>query len=138
MVPKVKYVRTFYNSTDVVLEGADGTYYSSNNIIVHFSKVPKNYKFVIKNRQSDNVYDYMDLTEGYYKLYCKDAAGNEIIVDPTYSSNMNMLLGELEFTMTSTVLNALQQVDPAERTMSIIVYNEDNSISSLFDFMYEF
>ena len=49
-----------------------------------------------------------------------------------------MLLGELEFTMTSTVLNALQQVDPAERTMSIIVYNEDNSISSLFDFMYEF
>ena len=138
VVPKVKYVRTFYNSTDVVLEGADGTYYSSNNIIVHFSKVPKNYKFVIKNRQSDNVYDYMDLTEGYYKLYCKDAAGNEIIVDPTYSSNMNMLLGELEFTMTSTVLNALQQVDPAERTMSIIVYNEDNSISSLFDFMYEF
>ena len=138
VVPKIKYVRTFYNSTDVVLEGVDGTYYSSDNIIVHFSKVPKNYKFVIKNRQSDNVYDYMDLTEGYYKLYCKDAAGNEIIVDPTYSSNMNMLLGELEFTMTSTVLNALQQVDPAERTMSIIVYNEDNSISSLFDFMYEF
>ena len=57
VVPKVKYVRTFYNSTDVVLEGADGTYYSSNNIIVHFSKVPKNYKFVIKNRQSDTVYD---------------------------------------------------------------------------------
>lgn len=138
IVPKIKYVKTFYNSTDVVLEGSDGTYYSSDNIVVHFSKVPKNYKFVIKNRQFDNVYDYMDLTEGYYKLYCKDAGGNEIIIDPTYSSNMNMLLGELEFNLSSSVLNLLQQVDPSERTMSIIVYNEDNSVSSLFDFTYEF
>lgn len=138
IVPKIKYVRTFYNSTDVILEGSDGTYYSSDNIVVHLSKVPKNYKFVIKNRQSDNIYDYMDLTEGYYKLYCKDAGGNEIILDPTYSSNMNMLLGELEFSLSSSVLNSLQHVDAENRTMSIIVHNEDNSMSSLFDFMYEF
>lgn len=138
VIPKIKYVKTFYNSTDIILEGSDGTYYSSDNVIIHFSKVPKNYKFVIKNRQSDNVYDYMDLTEGYYKLYCKDFAGNEIIIDPTYSSNMNMLLGELEFSLTSSVINTLQQVDSDKRTMSIIVYNEDNSVSSLFDFKYEF
>ena len=138
IVPKIKYVKVFYDSTDIVLEGNSGTYYSSDSIAVQFSQAPKNYKFVLKNRKSDGVYDYMDLTDGYYKLYAKGANGEEIIVEPTYSSNMNMLLGELEFTMTKTVLNKLEAVTPGERKMSLIVQNEDNSISSLFDFVYEF
>lgn len=138
IVPKIKYVKVFYDSTDIVLEGNSGTYYSSDSIAVQFSQAPKNYKFVLKNRKSDGVYDYMDLTDGYYKLYAKGANEEEIIVEPTYSSNMNMLLGELEFTMTKTVLNKLEAVSPGERKMSLIVQNEDNSISSLFDFVYEF
>lgn len=138
IVPKVKYVKVFYDSTDIVLEGNSGTYYTSDNIAVQLSQAPKNYKFVLKNRKSDGVYDYMDLSDGYYKLYTKNASGDEIIIEPTYSSNMNMLLGELEFTITKSIINSLQAVDPAERKMSLIVQNEDNSISSLFDFMYEF
>lgn len=138
IVPKIKYVKTFYNSTDIVLEGNSGTYYTSDNIVVQISQVPKNYKFVLKNTQSDGVYDYMDLTDGYYKLYTKDANNNEIILEPTYSSNMNMLLGELEFNLPASVISKLQNVNPSERKMSLIVQNEDNSISSLFDFRYEF
>lgn len=138
IVPKVKYVKVFYDSTDIVLEGNSGTYYSSDSIVVKLSQVPKNYKFVLKNRKSDGVYDYMDLSEGYYKLYAKDSNNNEIIIEPTYSSNMNMLLGELEFNITNSVLAKLRNVDPALRKMSLIVQNEDNSLSSMFDFMYEF
>jgi hypothetical protein len=51
---------------------------------------------------------------------------------------MNMLLGELEFSLQASVLSKLQNVDPSARKMSLIVQNEDNSISSLFDFRYEF
>lgn len=138
IVPKIKYVKVFYDSTDIVLEGNSGTYYSSDTIVVQFSQAPKNYKFVLKNKKSDGVYDYMDLTEGYYKLYAKGANGQEIIIEPTYSSNMNMLLGELEFTLTKSILNILEAVSPEERKMSLIIQNEDNSISSLFDFLYEF
>ena len=138
IVPKIKYVKTFYNSTDIVLEGNSGTYYTSDNIVVQMSQVPKNYKFVLRNMKSDGVYDYMDLSDGYYKLYTKDANNNEIIIEPTYSSNMNMLLGELEFSLQASVLSKLQNVDPSARKMSLIVQNEDNSISSLFDFRYEF
>lgn len=138
IVPKVKYVKVFYDSTDIVLEGNSGTYYSADNIAIHLSQVPKNYKFVIKVRQPDGNYDYMDLTEGYYKLYTKDVGGKEIILDPTYSSNMNMLLGELEFNLPKSVVDSLKNVSPADRKMSIIIQNDDNSISSLFDFMFEF
>ena len=137
IVPKVKYVKVFYDSTDIVLEGNSGTYYSSDNVIVQFSQVPKNYKFVLKNRQSDGAYDYMDLTDGYYKLYARDHGGNDIVIEPTYSSNMNMLLGELEFTLTKSIIESLRMVDPSERKMSLILQNEDNSISSMFDFVYE-
>ena len=137
IVPKIKYVKVFYDSTDIVLEGNSGVYYSSDSIAVQFSQAPKNYKFVLKNKKSDGVYDYMDLSDGYYKLYAKGANGQEIIIEPTYSSNMNMLLGELEFTLTKTVLDTLEAVSPSDRKMSLIVQNEDNTISSLFDFIYE-
>lgn len=137
-VSKIKYVKVFYDSTDVVLEGSNGTYYASNNIEVTLSPVPKNYKFVIKNRKQDNVYDYMDLSDGYYKLYAKDSNNNDIIIEPTYSSNMNLLLGELEFSLTAEIINTLMNVDPEMRHMSIVSYNVDNSVSSLFDFTYNF
>lgn len=137
-VNKIKYVKVFYDSTDVVLEGSNGTYYASNNIEITLSPVPKNYKFVIKNRKQDNVYDYMDLSDGYYKLYAKDSNNNDIIIEPTYSSNMNLLLGELEFSINLETLNTLMNVDESMRRMSIVAYNTDNSISSLFDFTYTF
>ena len=137
-VSKIKYVKVFYNSTDVVLEGSNGTYYASNNIEISLSPVPKNYKFVIKNRKEDNAYDYMDLSDGYYKLYAKDSNNNDIVIEPTYSSNMNLLLGELEFSLTAETINALMNVDPEMRRMSIVSYNTDNSVSSLFDFTYNF
>ena len=137
-ISKIKYVKVFYDSTDVILEGSNGTYYASNNIEVTLSPVPKNYKFVIKNRKEDNVYDYMDLSDGYYKLYAKDSNNNDIIIEPTYSSNMNLLLGELEFSLTAEMINTLMNVDPEMRHMSIVSYNPDNSVSSLFDFTYNF
>jgi hypothetical protein len=137
-VNKIKYVKVFYDSTDIVLEGSNGTYYTTGQVVLTLSPVSKNYKFVIKNRKQDGVYDYMDLSDGYYKLYAKDNNNNDIIIEPTYSSNMNLLFGELEFNITAKNINKLMNVDPANRKMSIVMYNEDNSVSSLFDFKYEF
>lgn len=138
LIGKTKYIKVFYNSTDVVLESTDGMYYTSGNIELTLSPAPKNYKFVIKYRKSDSVYDYMDLSDGYYKLYTKDAANNDIVIEPTYSSNMNLLLGELEFSIDTKTLNKLMSVDSKLRRMSIVSYNNDNSVSSLFDFTYNF
>lgn len=137
-VNKIKYVKTFYNSTDVALESTNGAYYTSGNIEINLSPAPKNYKFVIKYRKTDGGYDYMDLTDGYYKLYAKDNNNNDIVIEPTYSSNMNLLLGELEFAIDTKTINKLMNVDANMRKMSIVAYNADNSVSSLFDFSYNF
>lgn len=51
---------------------------------------------------------------------------------------MNLLLGELEFSLTAEIINTLMNVDPEMRHMSIVSYNVDNSVSSLFDFTYNF
>jgi len=78
------------------------------------------------------------LTDSYYKLYAKDNNGNDIIIDPTYSANMNLMLGELEFNISSNNINKLYNVAPADRYISIVAYNNDNSVSSLYDMRYTF
>lgn len=134
-VAKTKYVKVFYNSTDVLLEN-DGTDLSSGTYTLELSPVAKNYKFIFKKKNASGTYEYMDLTDGYYKLYAKDNTNNDIIIEATYSSNMNMLLGELEFAINTETLSKLRNVDGINRKMSIVAYNADNSISSMYDFSY--
>ena len=49
---------------------------------------------------------------------------------------MNLYVGELEYNLNSSVLNRMSAVEETERKMSIVVQNEDGTVSSMFDFMY--
>ena len=80
----------------------------------------------------------MDLSDGYYKLYGKDASNSDISIDATYSSNMNVLQGELEFKLTSTAIARLANVPEASRKLSVVVVNDDGSVSTLYAFGYAF
>ena len=134
-IQKTKFIKTFYNSTDVVVDD-DGTAYGTYEYTLKMSSAPKNYKFVFKKLTPEGKYSYMDLTDGYYKLMFKDSGKNTVTIEPTYSSNMNLFLGELEFTMSSGNISKLEEVEETQRKMSIVAYNEDGSVSSMFDFMY--
>lgn len=133
----VKYVKTFYNSTDIVLD-SNSTTYENTGYTLTVSQAPKSYKFVFKIKDINGNYKFMDLTDTYYKLYGKDSNKNDIVIEPTYSSNMNMVLGELEFNFTQSTISKLKAVDESERVLSIVAYNTDNSISSMYDFKYTF
>lgn len=137
-IGKVKYVKMFYNSTDVIFEDIDGISYADNNYVLKLSNVSKNYKFIFKKKNLDGNFSFMDLSDGYYKLYAKNSNGESVIIEPTYSSNMNMLLGELEFSISSSDITKLESFNESERKMSIVMYNADNSISSLYDFYFTF
>ena len=78
----------------------------------------------------------MDLSNGYYKLMFRDADGNTNLIEPTYSTNMNLYVGELEFNFNSSAVNKLLEVEEENRKMSIISYGEDGTMSSMFDFLY--
>lgn len=132
-VQSTKYVKFFYDTTNVVLDD-NGTQYGMYNYTLNCSRSPKSYKFIFKKTYDNGSYDYMDLTSGYYKLLFKDATGSDIVIEPTYSGNMNLYLGELEFNFSSNTINKMMALSEKDRKMSIVVYNDDSSVSSMFDF----
>lgn len=135
--PQARYVKVFYNVSNITLSVSQGDMASGNYTLI-ISKAPRNYKFIFKQEDINGNKKYVDLTDSYYKLYAKDNNGNDIIIDPTYSSNMNLMLGELEFNISTNNINKLYNVAPADRYISIVAYNNDNSVSSLYDMRYTF
>ena len=73
------------------------------------------------------------MRDGSYKLYVKETNGNEIILEPTYSNNMNLSLGEIEFNVSNSIINRLRNVSPEDRYISIVSYNADGSTSSMYE-----
>ena len=135
VTPQTKYVKVYYNSTDITLYDND-TNYVPYTYTLSMSQVPKVYKFVFKRLTTGGKYSYVDLTNGYYKLVFRDSGGNTIMIDPTYSTNMNMYLGELEFEINSSNVNKLMSVNEGDRKMSIVSYGDNGYMSSMYDFMY--
>lgn len=129
---KSKYVKVFYDSTQITLD-VNGEAYGNNAYTLVLSRSPKNYKFTFKQRDFNNNLKYFDLSDAYYKLYVKESNGNEIVVEPTYSNNMNIGLGELEFNLNTSIINKLKEVSPADRKMSIVCYNTDGTLTSMYD-----
>lgn len=135
-IQKTKYINVFYNSTDVVLDDNGGNTYGIYQYTLQLSQSPKSYKFIFKKMNGDGKYEYMDLTNGYYKLMFIDASGETVTISPTFSSNMNLYLGELEFNINNETINKLKSVIETERKISIVAQNENNTISSMFDMLY--
>ena len=134
---KTKYVKVFYDTTSVTLDD-NGVAYGNREYVLHLSRSPKNYKFTFKQEDYNNNLKYLDLSDAYYSLYCRSNAGSEINIEPTYSDNMNLVLGELEFNVNSAVINKLYLVPENERYLSIIARNEDNTISTMFEMRFTF
>lgn len=129
---KSKFVKVFYNSTQITLD-VNGVPYDNGTYQLQISRSPKNYKFVFKQLDFNNNLNYFDLRESSYKLFVRESDGNEIILEPTYSNNMNLSLGEIEFNIPNSVLNKLRKVSENDRYISIIAYNPDGSTSSMYD-----
>lgn len=128
--PSVKYTKVFYDSTTVNLSGNTGLY------TMALANSPKNYKFTFTQDDSDGATKYMNFTGSYYKLYSRDKDGRDIYIDATYSDNMNTIMGELEFYIPQTMITRLKAVPVESRFMDIVVVNQDNTISTLYEFTY--
>jgi len=131
-----RYNKIYYNSSSVVLN-ADGTYSGDGTYTMVLSNSPKNYKFLFKQYKDNGDLAFMDLSDASYKLYSRDKDGKDILIEPTYSENMNATLGELEFNIPINTILKLKDVDQTKRFMSVLVVNQDNTKYSMFDFTYE-
>ena len=132
-----KYVKVFYSSTDVVLDDQGNIVDGEYNYTLNVSQAPKSYKFTFKMLGNNGTYSYMDMSNGYYKILFKSKDGSDNLIDPTFSTNMNLYVGELEFNFNTSIISKMMAVPEGSRKMSIVAYNEDGSVSSVFDFMYK-
>lgn len=131
-----QYTKVFYNSNDIRLD-ENGNYYGDGTYTMKLSNSPKNYKFTFRKYDKDNNLSVYDLSDMTLVLYSRDSEDSDIIIDATYSNNMNMTLGEVEFYISTNNLMKLKKVPADKRFLSIMVVNNDNSKYSMFDFIYE-
>lgn len=132
---KNKYVKVFYNVNDINLSNLENGILNNNSII--FKKNTSTYKFTFKTKKENGSETYFDLSDlNTYIFVYKDNNGVENRINCTYSSNMNLLLGELEFNLTKTHIDKM--INSKYNYFDIMVVNADGSNYTLFESNYEF
>ena len=105
---KIKYIKVFYDTAKVVMNASNEVFPSGTGplFLKSFDSVYK-FKFEKINTNGDRV--NVDLSGAYnYSLLFKLDDKTKIEVGPTYSTNMNTTIGELEFKLTEDQLDTLK------------------------------
>jgi hypothetical protein len=135
LMPKTKYVKTFYDTTTIV--------YNENNEIYPQGQGPlllktgdSVYKFKFERlNETAGQREKVDLSGAFnYALYFK--LDDETIIEavPTYSTNMNTSIGELEFKLTGDQITKLLKQN--DTSYSIIVKNPDGTSYTFYEGVY--
>ena len=128
---KIKYVKVFFDTTSVVLNAFNEVFPQGTGplFLKSFDSVYK-FKFERIDTNGDRV--NIDLSGAYnYALLFKLDDNSKIEVGPTYSSNMNTTIGELEFKLNEDQLNKLQiQVN---NNYSLIVKNPNGTSYTFYE-----
>lgn len=130
-----QYTKVFYSTNDIVLD-ENGNYYGDSTYTLTLSNSPKNYKFNFRKYDIDGNLKIFDMSDMSLILYSRDSDGKDIIMEPTYSDNMNLPMGTVEFNISSNNAVKLKNVSESNRFMSILAVNNDNTKYSIFDFNY--
>jgi len=128
---KIKYVKVYYDSVNVMLnvlneimpQGTGPLFLKSND---------STYKFKFEKLDTNGDRVNVDLSGAYnYALVFKLADNNKIEVGPTYSTNMNTTIGEIEFKLMTDQINTL--LAQTNNNFSIIVKNPDGTSYTFYE-----
>lgn len=133
--PKTKYVKVYYDTTEVVV--------NQNNQIFEQGLAPlelKNgdsvykFKFERYNDKSDKR-ENVDLSGAFnYALTFTFDDDTTLEIGPTYSTNMNTTIGELEFKISKTQIDKL--LNQENKNYSIMVKNPNGSSYNFYEGTY--
>jgi len=128
---KIKYVKVFYDTTTVVMNYANEIFPQGTGplFLKSFDSVYK-FKFEKIDVNGDRV--NVDLSGAFnYAIQFKLDDNNKIEVGPTYSTNMNTTLGEIEFKLTEDQLSTLKK--QTNNNYSIIVKNPNGTSYTFYE-----
>jgi len=134
-VQQNKYIKVFFDTTNVGLN-IDNTVFTQGTGPLFLKKSDSVYKFKFQ-RHDINTGENLNLdlsgAFNYALLFIKDD-GNSIEILPTYSTNMNTVLGELEFKVNLTDIRSL--LSQTNNEYSIIVKNPDGTYYTFYQGKY--
>lgn len=126
-VVKTKYVKVFYNSSNIIVN-------DTNNFVQNINYYGDRLLFNLSTK-TDNEIRYLDLSDiASYVLVFEDENNNIVEINPTYSNNMNLLNGQLEFNISAN--NTKLMANNNNKIFAIKCKNIDGSVSTIVEIKY--
>lgn len=124
-IEKTKYVKIFYDTTNVLLNAFNEVFPQGTGPLF-LKSYDSTYKFKFEKLDTNSDRINVDFSGAYnYALLFKLDDGTKIEVGPTYSTNMNTTIGELEFKLTESQLFKLKA--QTNNNYSIIIKNPNGT-----------
>lgn len=124
-IEKTKYVKVFYDVTRILLNAFNEVFPQGTGPLF-LKSYDSTYKFKFEKLDTNGDRVNVDLSGAYnYALLFKLDDKTKIEVGPTYSTNMNTTLGEIEFKLTEDQLFKLKQ--QTNNSYAIIIKNPNGT-----------
>lgn len=133
-VEKTKYVKVFYDTTNITMNAFNEVFTQGTGPLF-LKSYDSTYKFKFEKLDTNNNKVNVDLSGAYnYALLFKLDDGTKIEVGPTYSTNMNTVIGEIEFKLTETQLYTLKS--QKNNNYAIIIKNPNGTSYTFYQGLY--
>jgi len=130
-IEKTKYVKVFFDTTTVMLNYLNEIFPQGTGPLF-LRSTDSAYKFKFEKLDANSNHVNVDLSGAYnYALVFKLDNGNKIEVSPTYSTNMNTTIGELEFKLSEDQLFTIKA--QTNNDFVIIVKNPNGTSYSFYE-----
>ena len=130
-IEKTKYIKVFYDTVTVVMNAFNEVFPQGTGplFLKSFDSV---YKFKFEKIDTNGNRVNVDLSGAFnYALQFKLDDNTKIEVGPTYSTNMNTTIGEIEFKLTEDQLTTLKK--QTNNNYSIVVKNPNGTFYTFYE-----
>lgn len=131
-VHETKYIKMYYNASDIIISDNVGNQMDT----IYINSFGGLYLFNLKDSKNGSVIDLNNLSS--YILCFRDSNNGVKQLECTYSDNMNLSLGQLEFNIPPSIAVDMKKVKDADRLMSIMVKNLTGETSTIVELHYAF
>lgn len=124
--------KIFYESNSIVMQ-EDSNYMSQGKATLYLYKTDHYYKISLFKNSSTGTQIPYSLTGPYeYVLAFPTVSGNRLEIIPTYSSNMSLSTGQIEYFLSESQVKMIMAVEESSRYFAIMCKNSNKTYSTIY------